>query len=82
MELPLFNFVLPGGFLLVPRAWMQASMSLGCCFGSSRYLAKVRQRTLVSEHCSVEKAGPLGFRAVTTLALPSGEEETEGKLLR
>jgi hypothetical protein len=52
---------------------------------SSRYLGKARKRSLPSVRCSVEKSGTKTDAASESRAgshaLPSGEEETEGKLL-
>ena len=54
---------------------------------SSRYLGIARKRSLRSERCSVEKSGTKTDaagegNANAVCRLPSGEEETEGKLLR
>jgi hypothetical protein len=53
---------------------------------SSRYLGIARKRSLRSERCSVEKSGTKTDaagegNANAVCRLPSGEEETEGKLL-
>ncbi len=65
-------------------------MSWDCRFlptVSSRYLGIARKRSLPSVRCSVEKSGTKTDAASegntnAVCRLPSGEEETEGKLLR
>ena len=88
-ELELFLLLSFFSFLLSVICQPSLATSRNCRFltsFSSRYLGIARKRSLRSERCSVEKSGTKTDAASESRAglhaMASGEEETEGKLLR